>query len=239
MGQLVHGIVDAAAVPSLPDAELEDAAGGPVSAVISGDLAGLVSDGPDDEVLPTRANLLAHTRVLEILARSSTVLPVRFGTVVPDAETFEQEYLVARRDALRATLDRLEGHDEFRVRATYVEEEIIREILQGDPSAARLRGQQGMQAKMELGERIAQGVEDRRGDDGRRILQSLSEAAADVAPAPPPAGLDVVVASFLVASDELAAFDRTVDEVAERYAPTVTFEVVGPMPPFSFAGEEG
>lgn len=238
MGLLVHGIVDAEKVPALSEAAVGAAAGRPPRFVVSGDLAALVTDGPDGEVLPSRANLLVHTRVLEAVAEATTVLPMRFGVVVPDAAALERDYLVAGHDELRRSLDRLRGFVELRLRATYVEDEVVRVVLEGDRKAARLRGRPGMQAKVELGQRISAGIDARRERDAQAALDALAPHVADVAVTAVVGGLDVLVASFLVASDRHTAFDAAVDELAGRLAPVATVELVGPMPPFSFTGED-
>ncbi|MDP8969451.1 MAG: GvpL/GvpF family gas vesicle protein [Actinomycetota bacterium] len=239
MGVVVHGIVDADSVPALSEAALGVAAGRPVRCVVSEDLAGLVTDGPDSEVPPSRANLLAHTRLLEAVAEQTTVLPMRFGVVVHDDAALRRDYLAARQEELRRSLARLRGFVELRLRASYVEDEVVRVVLEGDRKAARLRGRPGMQAKVELGERISAGIDARRERDAQVALDALAPRAADVAVTPVVGGLDVLVASFLVASDRHAAFDTAVDELAGRLAPVATVELVGPMPPFSFTGGGG
>lgn len=238
MGVLVHGIVDADSVPALSPAALAVAAGRPVRWVVSGELAALVSDGPDGEVLPSRANLLAHTRVLETVAQTMTVLPMRFGVVVPDDAALQRDYLVARRDELRRCLDRLRGFVEFRLRISYVEEEVVRAVLAGDRAAARLRGRPSMQDKVQLGQHISAGIDARRERDAQAALDALAAHAADVSVTALLGGLDVLAASFLVASERHSAFDVAVDELAGRLSPLATVELVGPLPPFSFAAEE-
>ncbi|HWB70801.1 MAG TPA: GvpL/GvpF family gas vesicle protein [Egibacteraceae bacterium] len=238
MGMLVHGIVDAESVPALSQAALGVAADRSVRWVVSGELAGLVSDCPDGEVLPSRANLLAHTRVLEAVAQTMTVLPMRFGVVVPDDAALERDYLVARHDELRRSLDRLRGLVEFRLRISYVEDEVVRAVLEDDRTAARLRGRSSVQAQVQLGQHISAGIDARREQDAQAALDALAGHAADVSVTRPLGGLDVLVASFLVVSDRHSAFDVAVDELAERLSPLATVELVGPLPPFSFAGEE-
>ena len=52
----------------------------------AGSLAALVSDVPPGPVAQTRRNMVAHTSVLERAIARTDVLPLRFGTVAPDAD---------------------------------------------------------------------------------------------------------------------------------------------------------
>src|SRR5690606_2704066 len=106
-------------------------------------LVGLVTEIDEPDALPTRANLLHHTEVLEHVGAQTTVLPMRFGVVVPDLGALSEDFLTPERDRLLGTLDRLDGHVELRLRGRYDEPHVIREVLDSDPQAARLRGRRG------------------------------------------------------------------------------------------------
>ena len=229
MPLLVHGI--GREVPSTTEDD------GPPSfdTVVDGPLVGLVSETPDEEVMPTRANLLHHTQVLERASDHTTVLPMRFGVGVRDDDTLVRDFLTPQREQLLEDLDRLEGHVEMRLRGAYEEAAVIREILDEDPRAARLRGQRGTDAKMELGERSVAGIERRRTRDAARVQATLRPhvaAATEAAVAQP---LDAFSTSCLVAERDRDAFERAVDELGAELAPVVRLELVGPVPPFSFA----
>lgn len=234
MGVLVHAIVDAEGIGALADSDITDVAEQPTRWVPCGDLAALVSDVPDEDVLPSRANLVAHLRVLETAAQATTVLPMRFGVVVPDDETLTADYLVDRREQLARALVRLRHRRELRVHVRYVEDVVVRQVVEHDPTAARLRGASGMDAKMRLGERIAEGISRRRQQDAQPLLAELRPLADDVSVSDVADALDVLVASFLVPDDGLATFDRAVEELRERITPMMSVELVGPLPPFSF-----
>lgn len=237
MGVMVHGIIDDATVPMLSATALLTAAGRPVRFVRSEDLAGVVTD-TDGEVFPTRGNLSMHTRLLEAVSQATTVLPMRFGTVVPDEAALERDYLEVRRSRLRSSLERLRGFVELRVRAFYIEDEVVRAVLDSDRDAAALRGREDLEAKVVLGQRVSDGIDLRRGQDAQLVLEALEPFAADASTASPTSVLDVVTVSFLVATDQNEAFGAAVDQLAGRLAPVAGLELVGPMPPFSFTGED-
>ena len=50
-------------------------------------LAAVVSNSPNVEYENSRRNMMAHTLVLEEVMEQFTLLPVRFGTIAPDAGT--------------------------------------------------------------------------------------------------------------------------------------------------------
>lgn len=237
MGVLVHGIIDDADVPALSTAALLTAAGRPVRFVRNADLAGVVTD-TDSEVLPIRANLSMHTRLLEAVSEATTVLPMRFGTVVADEAALERDYLDARRSQLRTSLRRLRGFVELRVRACYREDEVVRAVLDTDRGATALRGREDLEAKVALGRRISDRIDRRREQDARLVLDTVEPFAAAASATSPTSVLDVVTVSVLVAADQSEAFGTAVDQLAGRLAPVVGLELVGPMPPFSFTMED-
>jgi hypothetical protein len=203
-------------------------------AVTEGDLVALVSETEVDEALPTRANLLHHTRVLEHVGGQTAVLPMRFGVVVPDLQALVDDFLTPERDRLVATLERLEGHVELRLRGRYREDEVIREVLDQDRRAAQLRGRRGTDARIELGERIVAGIERRREHHLERAEAALRPHVAALTSGTVADPLDTLSLSCLVADAARSGFEAAVDELGAALAPVVELELVGPLPPFNF-----
>jgi len=81
--------------------------------VESADLALLAGDVPAGVAIATRENLLAHSNLLDAIAREDTVLPVRFGTVVEDLDTACAELLEGCHDEYLAQLADLDGAVQF------------------------------------------------------------------------------------------------------------------------------
>jgi hypothetical protein len=236
MPLLVHGVLDATALgtsasPLPSDDDLD--------VVVHGAVAAVVRTTDDHEVLPSRANLLAHTKVLESLAAEVTVLPMRFGMVVADEQELIDGYLSPQQAALAAALERLRGHVELRLRGRYDEEAVLREVVAADPGLARLRGRAGVEARMQLGERVVAGIEARRDRDLDRVVEMLGPHVAGLVAGSVAEPLDAFSLSLLVAEDGMDAFDRALDELGEAVAPALALELVGPVPPFSFTTPEG
>jgi hypothetical protein len=236
MPLLVHGVLDADAfdAPAGPLPSDDD-----LDVVVHGTVAAVVRATEDAEVLPSRANLLAHTKVLESLATETTVLPMRFGMVVADEQELVEGYLSPQQDALAAALDRLRGHVELRLRGRYDEDAVLREVVAADPGLARLRGRAGVEAKMQLGERVVAGIEARRERDLDRVGETLGPHVAGIVPGSVAEPLDAFSLSLLVAEDGMEAFDRALDDLGAAVAPALSLELVGPVPPFSFTTPQG
>jgi Gas vesicle synthesis protein GvpL/GvpF len=79
----------------------------------------------------------------------------------------------------------------------------------------------------------------RRSDDAERIHARLApfatEVVADARDAEP---LLVLKASFLVERKLLDRFDAELESLAKQEAPTIRFELVGPLPPTAFVSLE-
>jgi hypothetical protein len=135
----------------------------------------------------TRAADLArrHWQVLEAIAATATVLPVRFGTVMAGDAAVADELLAPDHDALRARLERFEGTVQLTVKGTYDEAALMRSIVEGSPEVARLRERvralseaAGHFERIRLGELVAGAVEQARQQDARGC-SSTSTPIAD------------------------------------------------------------
>ena len=237
MPLLLHGVLDASIAEGLPRAALREAAGRAVEVVPTGGLAAVVSHSEADEAVPSRANLMAHTRLLELLGERTTVAPMRFGVIAADHEAVRAE-LATRGSQLREVLQRLEGHLELRLRGRYEQDAVLREVLAGDRRAASLRGATSVEARMELGERIVAGIEARRDADRHQVLQRLEAHVADVVVGDVSEPLDAFSVSLLVARSATGDFEQELEAVGRESAPVLGLELVGPVPPFSFVDVE-
>src|SRR5438045_1800217 len=71
--------------------------GKPLRIVATEGLGALTSDAPDGELEAGREELLTHSRVLESALAHGTVLPMRFGVVMPNESAVREELLAAHR----------------------------------------------------------------------------------------------------------------------------------------------
>jgi hypothetical protein len=234
----VYGIVGEDV--GLPE-DLDGISGEEVSLVRHGDLAGVVSEIAPGQALGTREDLLAHESVVEALAAETTVLPLRFGSVVTTADALVEEMLIPYSDWFRTVLDDLAGTHEFAVVGVYVEDTVLREVIQEEPEAAQLRERirelpedAAYYDRIRLGELIVKALDEKRQVDTQtlvRALEPLSEATSMRTPTGEDTAAD---AAFLVSDRDLPAFEEAVDELGERWAGRVRLRMIGPLAPYDF-----
>ena len=210
--------------------------------LISSDgLAALVSDVPDAELRMGREAMTVHARVLEEAHALGTVLPMRFGVVMAGRAEISHELLEVHRDDLTAQLTEFEGKVELKLRATYEEDRLLREVVREDQDVARLRESlrgapedATYYGRIQLGELIASAIERKRAVDASDILESLTPLALAVDVAEPTHERIVLNASFLVEHGRIGEFDRAVDHIGASQADRMRLKYTGPLPPHSF-----
>lgn len=234
----VYAVVPAGApVPDdltgIDDAAIELVAHGPVAAA-----TGTIAIG---RVFGRRDDLLAHSRVTDTLALASAVIPVRFGSVVSDADAVVAELLAPNADTFAAVLDELAGCRQFIVRARYDEEAVLAEIVAEYADIAALRERTRDQSeeaswaeRIRLGELVARALELKRDADSAALLDLIAPAAADwnVRSA---GEIDYLAdVAFLVADERRDAFERAVEQAASDLAGRGRIRLVGPTAPYDF-----
>jgi len=206
-----------------------------VTAVEHAGLVAIVSSVPSLEIRARRRDLLAHQEVVADAFAHGPVVPLRFGTVFDDAAAVVSQLLAPRRDALLRLLARFEDVAELSVRAHYVEDAVLREIVRDDPRVARLR-ESG--ADVALGEAVVAALQAKRAAEADRIEHTLSRLAEDAVSEEPRTEYELFRGAFLVERDGIAAFDAAMDGLARAREGCVVFKYVGPLPPHSFVGPE-
>jgi hypothetical protein len=215
--------------------------GAPLGLVAEGGLAALTSDAPEGDLTMGREAMTAHARVLEAAHALGTVLPMRFGVVMADDAEIVERLLRPHRDELTAQLEEFDGKAELKLRATYEEEPVLREVVREDQDVARLRDSlrgapedATYYGRIQLGELVSRAMERKREHDAAAIMETLSPLALATELAPPPHERIVLSASFLVPQSALADFDQAVERVGESQAGRMRFKYTGPLPPHSF-----
>lgn len=240
----VYGVVRADAAPAMDAVGVARQA--PVRIVKSGGLAAMVSDVDEGFVEATREDLDRHMALLQQAAVSSTVIPLRFGTVLPDDDAVERELLGARATDIERLLSALDGRVELSLSGTY-EEQVLGEVVAEDREVAalreRVRGRDEAATyydRIRLGELVANAMAAKRERDAERVLATLRPLADDVHVGDVAHERSVFTAAFLVHRDRLPEFDRAAEEVAAQNRERIRFRYAGPLPPYDFVGgQEG
>lgn len=234
----VYGVVRAEAPAPAGVTGIAEAA---VELVADGELAAVASRAPSEYLEAGREELLTHSRVLEAMLERGTVLPMRFGVVMPDEQTVRERLLAAHRDELSAQLREMDGKVEVSIKGIYDEAAILREAVAENREIERLRGAiHGKPAeatyyeRIRLGELVAAAFAAKREADTEAVVEALRPHAVAVDLAEPVHERMAVNASFLVLRSELEAFDRAVDGLGAAQADRIRFKYTGPLPPHSF-----
>jgi hypothetical protein len=231
----VHGVVPVSEQVELP-------AG--TRSVAHGEVAALVSDAGGRELVASQV-LRRHWRVLEEVGTSVTVLPVRFGTVMASERAVVDDFLAPRHDRLVATLAELAGEVQLNVKGVYEEEALMREVVKRSPAVAQLRERvrtlpeaATYSDRIELGRLVAAEVDRERRRDVEHVLERLEPLAVAVSRETEATPESAVNASFLVARARVDEFSAAVAELGSELEGRIGLRYVGPLPPFSFAGED-
>ncbi|PKV81847.1 GvpL/GvpF family gas vesicle protein [Nocardia fluminea] len=236
----VYGIVPADVEPE-PHATGVGDPPGEIAVVRHGEIAALVSTLSSDRALGTPQDLTAHAELLDGSATVAPVLPLRFGAVMTDAEAVESELLAANEAEFRAALAELEGRGQFVIKARYVEDTLLRELLEENAEAARLREEirdkppdATRNERIALGELINQAIEAKRAEDTRTVLAELERLDPLVNQRAPTDDEDAVHLAVLIDLDRQPELEETLRGLAENWDDRVDVNLLGPMAAYDF-----
>jgi hypothetical protein len=241
-GFYVYGVVRAGAGRVPPELVGIDQA--PVRTVDHDGIAAVVAEIGVDRPPGRRADLMAHSAVLDSLVATGVVIPVQFGSVLADAESVVEDLLVPGRDYFESLLDELSGHVQFNLRASYHEPVMLAEVVAENPEIADLRertrdlppdGAYG--EKVRLGELVARAVEGKRAIDAESLLDSVEPLVAACVVRPGGATDHVADLALLVAEDRRADFEEQLELLAEQVHERIRLRLVGPVAPYDFVGD--
>lgn len=203
-------------------------------------LAAVVSDSPVVEYEGSRRNMMAHTRILEEVMQEFTILPVRFSTVAPSAETV-QKVLQQRSIELHGLLVEMEGRVELGLKTFWYENAIFEEIVEENPPIRQLRDglmghspEETYYERIRLGEMIENAMWKKRDEDAERILVQLRPLVYKTRANKVITDRMVLNAAFLVDQARQAEFDAVVERLDAEMGTRLIFKYVGPVPPYNF-----
>lgn len=216
-------------------------AGRPIRVVQQGDLAAIVSDSPSDQYDITHENVTAHEGVIEEAMQRADVLPVSFGTVANSDQEVQERLLQHESEELHQQLGRIQNRVELGVKALWEQNALFTEIATEDSAIQALRDQivgttpeETYDLRLQLGELTDAAIQHRREKDSTDILDALSPLAVDVRTNNIITDMMIVNASFLVDKNQTQAFADKVSALQQAYAGRITFQFVGPLPPYNF-----
>jgi len=235
----VYAVVDE--TTALPD-DLHGVGDAPVRLVALDGIAAVVGDVDLDQLGGGRHDLLAHHKVLERLQELDAVVPIQFGSVLDDEETVRDGLLREQEGLLRETLESLRGRVQLNLRARYVEDVVLAEVVRDDPEVAALRRvtrdeseEASYGDRVRLGQLVSRAVERKREDDSSWLLDQvlpLSEAYS----LRESSGTDLLDVALLVDADRQPELEGLLENLAEGAHERIRLQLMGPVVPLDFAG---
>jgi hypothetical protein len=190
--------------------------GQPVEALRNGPLAAWLSRDAPRAIAPDPERLWRHEQVVRAIMQGGPVLPMRFGTLMPDDEAL-RAVLVARREEFARSLERVRGRVELGLRAQWKE-------TPAKPPADS--GHAFMHAKLEC-HTAARAL-------AERLHDPLAATAADARCTLVADDATALAAAYLVDRGRAAAIRRRAEALGAA-CPEADVLVTGPWPPYSFS----
>ena len=241
-GRYVYAVLPAAGAPTDPLTGID---GAPVEFVELGELAAATSVILLDRPPGRRHDLMAHSRLLESLAKSTTAVPVEFGAVLADRDSVVEDLLAPGEGYFVELIRRLEGTEQFNLRATYDESQVLAEVVQANPDIAELRRRTRELPEgalhpdlVRLGEEVSAALDHKRTEDtdgilalvGPQVLEMRERAGA---------GVDHVFdVALLVERTRREELEDMLEGLAEAVHERIRLSLTGPLPPYDFVGED-
>jgi hypothetical protein len=206
----------------------------PVRVIRHGRVGAVVSEMALVRPPGRRADLTAYTQVVEGLASTGPAAPVQFGAV--------EDLLAPAEDDLAAVLESLRGRVQFNLKASYIEDVVLAEVVAADPTIRQLRERTRLVPEdaaradnLRLGELVAQALEDKGSADGGMVLDVVLPLVEDhvLRPGSPEHPLDV---ALLVADDRQDELVDRLEALAEAVHERMRLSLVGPLPAYDFTG---
>lgn len=239
-GLFVYAVVRAER--DLPDG-LSGVDGSPVELVPYGDLGAVVGSIALERPPGRRADLTAYAAVIEALLPGGAVAPISFGCVVPDDHAVVAEVLAPREAEFTELLEQLEGRVQYNVRASYVEETVLAEIVESDPEIGRLREltrdlpeDARMGERIRLGQLVAQSWEQLARVDAEHLLAQVAPMVAAHAVRREPGAAAALDAALLVDTARSQELEDALELLAEQTHGRMELRLVGPLAPYDFVG---
>ena len=238
VGLYVYGIVEADA--QLPDGlvGLDDTQ---VELVEVDGIAAAVAAVSFDRPPGRRADLMAHSRVLDALAADGPVVPVQFGSMVERSEDVVSDLLGPEHQRWTGLLTALRGRRQFNVRGTYNQAAVLQEVVAENPQIADLSARTRELPddvvhpdRVRLGELVARVMESKRARDTEMVLELVLPHVVSYAPRER-GGVDHLLDfALLVDESRRSEFEDALESVAEAVHERIRLQLVGPVPPYDF-----
>ncbi len=209
-----------------------------------GGVAALVEPVDTERAFGRRRDLVAHSAVLNTMAAHVPVLPMRFGSVVEGREALDAELLGPQREHFEALLAQVAGRVQYTLRARYVLDTVLAEVVAAEPEIAELRRRTVGRPedathfeRIRLGELVSTAVEQRRRAEEQQLVERISAVSQECV-ARGVSEMDAVAdLALMVGLEDQAELERVSELLAVELDGRVRLSLVGPMALFDFVTE--
>jgi hypothetical protein len=203
-------------------------------------ISAVVSDAAAEISETIQEDLLTHNRVLEQVLQTSSVLPLRLGTVAKN-ETEVRAFLQKAHRPLCNALEQIAGKVEFDVEVAWNGDAIFRLIAEQDEEIRKYKEQilatgrrPGPDEQMAAGVMVAHAIARQRAEFAKAVeveLQALSERVSSLKSRDQET---VFNAAFLVLQERKKAFEEAIYGLGAKHGQLLKFRFAGPLPCYSF-----
>jgi len=240
-GLYVYGVVRVPA-PGLPDIKGMD--GHPLELVGHEGLGAVVTAVSLERLPGRRKELLSHSDVLNAVAHDHDVVPLRFGTILADADSVVEELLKGRYEHLASLLEQLADGVQLNLRASYVEDRVLADVVRSDPEIRDLHertivlpvGTPSSEA-LRLGRLVAAAVAQMRRVDSALLAECVLPMVRDSRTRERTTTDHVLDMALLVDRESVGRVEAELERVAADVHERIRLRLTGPLAPFEFVEE--
>jgi hypothetical protein len=211
----------------------------PLRVLACGEVGAVVSRHPVQPLMPLRANLEPHHRVVRQIASETTLVPAAFGHI---SESDQQMVAVIREnhDEIRQELERLAGKCEMGVKLSWAVPNIFDHLVRQDRELRELRDrvfvgrEPSMPEKLQVGELFAAKLGRERDRVAAVLSRRFAPIAAEVRQQSPREDKVAADLALLVERAGAGEFARALQGAATEFDASFALEASGPWPPYSF-----
>ena len=179
----------------------------------------------------TIKELISHQQIIEKIMSGTSILPVRFGTILKDEKqvtsVLEKGYFL-----FRNTLRKIEDKIELDLVCFWNEEKAAQMAYQ---KSKKVRSYATSEDKIALGKLVADYLALKREKLSNQILKILKKEAVESCRHALADVNMLLNQAFLVEKKKQEAFTHTLNILDSKFADLLNFRLVGPLPPYSFA----
>ncbi len=238
MGFYLYGIVKLHRVPDPGPIGIGDPPAG-IIFLAEGQLAAVASRMDLEQRLSLVRDGRAHQGVLDSVLKSQAVLPISFGTIA-SSEGAVRNLLRNRSAEFLQTLTELDGKVEVGVKALWEKAAVMKELasrwgdLQSLERRVREHPQQANELSVGVGRAVAELLEQWENTHIARVKRILEARALDSRYNEPISIRMLMNAAYLVARNEVAAFEDLVRKLDRELEGRIRFHFAAPLPAHNF-----